>query len=55
MIDDYNMDEHMESPTVYSTTVYQESQGSLVVVVDRTFIQGSVDLRAQAYSLIVAV
>ena len=45
-VDDCNMDERLESSwhLVYSTR-YQESQGSLAVVVDRTFNSGSVDLR----------
>ena len=43
-VDDCSMDERLD----------QESQGSLAVVVDRTFTSGSVDLRAQAYSLIIA-
>ena len=39
--------------TVYSTAGYQESQGSLAVIVDRTFTPRSMDLRTQAYSLII--
>ena len=37
-------------PGVYSITRYQESQGSLAVVVDRTFTLGSVDLRASLFT-----
>ena len=48
--DVYNMDECLKSfyHLVYYT-VYQESQGLLAVVVDRTLIPGSVDLHAQAF------
>ena len=38
------MDKHLES------SWYQESQGSLAVVVDRTFNLGSVDLRASLFT-----
>ena len=55
MIDKYNMDKHLESSYRLVYYQYQESQGSLAVVVDQTFILGSVDLRAQAYLLIVTV
>ena len=37
-------------PGVYFITRYQESQGSLAVVVDRTFTLGSVDLRASLFT-----
>ena len=47
----YNMDELLESLVYY---LDQESQELLAVVVDWTFIPVSVDLRVQAYSLIVA-
>ena len=34
----------------YQATRYQESQGSLAVVVDRTFTSWSVDLRASLFT-----
>ena len=37
-------------PGVQSTTRYQESQGSLAVVVDQTFTSWSVDLRASLFT-----
>ena len=50
-VDDCNMDELLESSwrLVY-TTRYQESQGSLAVVFDRTFTLGNVDLRANLFT-----
>ena len=36
-VDDYNMNEHLESSYHFG---YQESQGLLAVVVNRTFIPG---------------
>ena len=35
-VDDYNKDERLEQPSIWSTTRYQESQVSLAVVVDWT-------------------
>ena len=37
-------------PGIYSTSRYQESQGSLTVVVDRTITSWSVDLRASLFT-----
>ena len=50
-VDDYNMDKRLESSwgLVYSTR-YQESQGSLTVVINRTFNSGSVDLRTSLFT-----
>ena len=50
-VDDCNMDELLESSwrLVY-TTRYQESQGLLAVVFDRTFNSGNVDLRANLFT-----
>ena len=48
------MDKRQESSYRLVYYGYQESQESLAVVVDPKFIPVSVDLRAQAYSLIVA-
>ena len=50
-VDYCNMDELLESSwrLVYYTR-YQESQGSLAVVVDRTFTSWSVDLRASLFT-----
>ena len=61
-----NMDERLESSvrawrvtirmSTWRVTIrHQESKESLAVVVDRTFILGSVDLHAQASSLFIAV
>ena len=49
------------APSVSSATRYQENQVSLAVtlwlsgvVIDRTFTSGGVEVRMQAYSLIIA-
>ena len=50
-VDDCNMDELLESSwRLVHTTRYQESQGSLAVVFDRTFTPGNVDLRANLFT-----
>ena len=52
-VDDHNMDKRLESS--WHLVYYQVSgEPGIAVVVDRTFTSGSVDLHAQAYSLIIA-
>ena len=54
-VDDCNMDELLESLGFSILPRYQESQGSLAVVFDRTFTPGNVCTCVQTYSLIIAV
>ena len=49
-VDNCNMDKRLKSSWGLSTTRYQESQGSLTVVVNRTFNLGSVNLRASLFT-----
>ena len=42
-VDGHNKDKRLEQPSIWSTTRYQESQVSLAVVVDWTFISGGMD------------
>ena len=44
------MDEYLESSLRLVYYMYQESQGLLTVVVDRTFASWSVDLRASLFT-----
>ena len=50
MVDYCNMDEHFESSFCLVYYMYQESQGLLTVVVDRTFASWSVDLRTSLFT-----
>ena len=54
MVNNYNMDERLESSWRLVYYQVQKSQGLLAIVIDRTFTSGSVDLCVQAYSLIIA-
>lgn len=55
MVGDCNMDKCLASSWCSVYYRYQKSQGSLAVVVDRTFTSGGVELCVQAFSLIIAV
>jgi len=49
-VDDCNMDECLESLWLLVYYQYQESQGLLAVVIDWTFISGSLDLHASLFT-----
>ena len=48
-VDSYNMEEHLESSEHLVYYQYQESQVSLAVVVNRTFMSGGIDLHAHLF------
>ena len=49
-VDDCNWTSAWRVPGALSTIRYQESQGSLAVVVDRTFTRGAWDMRASLFT-----